>query len=225
MIKRNFICYKAVAQYNRAYRDIYKRQNHPYHNLYLWPLAKMPEYTTLPEDQLIHRLRSGNERAFTEIYNRYWEKLLAIGYYHTQNKQAAEDIVHEVMISLWTRKDDVEIQSLQAYLGTAVKFAVFKAIARDRRHRDLLNNTERNLYTTDIEDKLDARFLQEYLHGAVENLPEKARLVFNYSRGEELSISEISKKMDLSPKAVEYHMTKALRALRNRLTKIKSLFI
>lgn len=185
----------------------------------------MPEYTTLPEDQLIHRLRSGDERAFTEIYNRYWEKLLAIGYYHTQNKQAAEDIVHEVMISLWTRKDDVEIQSLQAYLGTAVKFAVFKAIARDRRRRDLLSKTEKDLYTADIEDKLDARFLQEYLHGAVENLPGKARLVFNYSRGEELSISEISKKMDLSPKAVEYHMTKALRALRNRLTKIKSLLI
>ena len=185
----------------------------------------MPEYTTLPEDQLIQRLRSGDEAAFTEIYNRHWEKLLAIGYYHTQNKQAAEDIVHEVMISLWIRKADVEIQSLQAYLGTAVKFAVFKAIARDRRRRDLLRTNQKNLYAADIEDKLDARFLQEYLHGAVEKLPEKARLIFTYSREQELSISEISKKMDLSPKAVEYHMTKAMRALRKILTQIKSVFI
>ena len=185
----------------------------------------MPEYNTLSEDQLAQRLRSGDEWAFTEIYNRYWEKLLAIGYYHTQNKPAAEDIVHDVMMSLWTRKADVEISSLQAYLATAVRFAVFKAIARDRRQRDLLSKTEKNLYTADIEDNLDARFLQEYLAGAVENLPDKARLVFNYSRAQALSISEISKKMDLSPKAVEYHMTKALRALRNTLAQIKFLFI
>jgi len=185
----------------------------------------MPEYTTLSEDQLIHRLRSGDERAFTEIYDRYWEKLLAIGYYFTQSKQAAEDIVHEVMISLWTRKNDVEIKSLHAYLGTAVKFTVFKEIARDRRRRDLLRKTDGSVYTADIQEKLEARFLEAYLQGVVEKLPEKARLVFTYSREHQLSVSEISKKMDLSPKAVEYHMTKALRALRNTLTKIKSLFI
>ena len=185
----------------------------------------MPEYTTLSEEQLIRRLRSGDENAFSEIYNRYWEKLLAIGYYYTKDKQAAEDIVHDVLLGLWTRKADIYIQSLQAYLGTAVKFSVFKAIARDRRRRDFLHKSASDFYVTDIEDKLDARFLQEYLHGAVEDLPEKTRLVFTYSRQEELSVAEISKKMDLSPKAVEYHMTKALRALRNFIQKIKMIFI
>ena len=185
----------------------------------------MPEYTTLTEDQLIHRLRLGDEQAFTEIYNRFWEKLLAIGYYHTQSKPSAEDVVHDVLMSLWTRKANVEIRSLEAYLGTAVKFAVFKEIVRDRRRRDLLHQADRNVYTADIEDNLDMRFLEAYLHGAIEKLPEKARLVFTYSRDHQLSISEISKKMDLSPKAIEYHMTKALRALRNSFTKIKLFFI
>jgi RNA polymerase sigma-70 factor (family 1) len=185
----------------------------------------MLEYTNLTEDQLIRRLRSGDERAFTEIYNRYWEKLLAIGYYHTQSKPAAEDIVHDVLTSLWTRKGTLEIQSLQAYLGTAVKFAVFKEIARDRRRRDFLNHTDKNVHTADIEEKLDVRFVEAYLHDAIEKLPEKARLVFTYSRDHQLSISEISKKMDLSPKAIEYHMTKALRALKNSFSKIKFVFI
>ena len=185
----------------------------------------MPEYTILREDQLVNLLRSGDELAFTEIYNRYWEKLLAIGYYHTQDKQAAEDIVHEVMISLWERKAGLQIQSLQAYLATAVKFSVFKAIARDKRRRDLLAETVTDKHSSDIEDKLNARFLQEYLRGAVEELPAKAKLVFNYSRVDELSIKEIAIKMDLSPKAVEYHMTKALSALRNTLKKIKCFFI
>lgn len=185
----------------------------------------MQAYTTMLEAELAKRLRSGDELAFTEIYNRYWEKLLAIGYYHTRDKQLAEDIVHEVLLSLWQRRSDLNIQSLQAYLATAVKFAVFKTITRERRRRDITTGIPTDLFTADLEDRLDARFLEEYLNGTVEDLPEKARLVFLYSRVDDLSVAEIANKMDLSPKAVEYHMTKALRALRNTFRKIKLFFV
>ena len=186
----------------------------------------MSKYTTISDEELAKRLRLGDELAFTEIYNRYWEKLLAISYHHRQDRQAAEDVVHDVLIGLWTRKAELTILSLQAYLATAVKFAVFKAIARERRRRDLLatNISSSDQYPPDIEDKLNARFLEEYVRGAVEELPSKSRLVFTYSRVEELSIKEIAQTLDLSPKAVEYHMTKALRSLRNALKKIKSFF-
>jgi RNA polymerase sigma-70 factor (family 1) len=185
----------------------------------------MRNYSTLAEDELLDRLGSADENAFTEIYNRYWEKLLAVGYYYTHEKQAAEDIVQEVMMSLWSRKKDLRIQSLSAYLGTAVKFSVFKSIVRDRKRRELLTMQNFPESISDIEDKLDAKFLEGYLQGATQELPEKARLVFNFSRNEELSISAIAHRMDLSPKAVEYHMTKALRALKEKLQKIKSFFI
>jgi RNA polymerase sigma-70 factor (ECF subfamily) len=185
----------------------------------------MRNYSTLTEEELLKRLQAGSEHAFTEIYNRYWEKLLAIGYYHINDKQAAEDIVHEVMISLWERKRDLKINSLQAYLATAVKFALLKSIARNKRRREIIERQNFSEQFSDIEDKLDAKFLEEYMHGAIEELPEKARLIFNYSRSEELSITEIAGKMDLSPKAVEYHMTKALRSLRATLKKIKSFFV
>ena len=185
----------------------------------------MRNYSTLTEEELLKRLVSGDENAFTEIYNRYWEKLLAVGYYYMHDKQAAEDIVHEVMISLWSRKKDLRIQSLKAYLGTAVKFSVFKAIMRDKKRRELLSSQKFPEHLSDIEDKLDAKFLEEYFHGAVQQLPEKAKLVFSFSRDQQLSIADIAHKMDLSPKAVEYHMTKALKALKEKLQKIKSFFI
>jgi RNA polymerase sigma-70 factor (family 1) len=185
----------------------------------------MQNYSTLTEEDLIKRLQAGSEDAFTEIYNRYWEKLLAIGFYYVQDKQTAEDVVHEVMMSLWLRKRELKIHSLQAYLATAVKFAIFKSIARNKRRREITEGLNFAGHLSDIEEKLDTKFLKDYMHGVIEELPEKARLVFNYSRVEELSITEIAGKMDLSPKAVEYHMTKALRALREMLKKIKSFFI
>jgi RNA polymerase sigma-70 factor (ECF subfamily) len=185
----------------------------------------MPGYNSYSDDDLLRRLRDADEKAFTEIYNRYWEKLLAIGYFHLRNKQAAEDIVHEVIISLWTRRTELSIQSLSSYLATATRFSVFKAIVRDKRRRELLNQQAMPDSTTETIEKLDALFLKEQLHGIIEQLPEKAKLVFIYSRDEELTVTQIAKKMDLSPKAVEYHITKALRTLRDALKKIKLLFV
>jgi len=185
----------------------------------------MSAYSTYTDEELVRQVQKGNKIAFTEVYNRYWEQLLALGYYYTQSKQAAEDIVHEVFISLWARQAELPIQSLKAYLATAVKFAVFKSISRDKRRRELQQELSLPADTRDVEEKLEARFLQDYLNGIVEQLPEKARLVFIYSRAEMLSVKEIASKMDLSPKAVEYHITKALRSLKEAIEKIKCFFI
>jgi len=185
----------------------------------------MPAYNSYSDDDLLHMLQKADEKAFTEIYNRYWEKLLAIGYFHLRNKQAAEDIVHEVMMSLWTRKTELDVQSLSSYLATAIRFSVFKSITRDKRRRELLHEQAMPEATTDTLEKLDALFLSEQLGAIIEQFPVKAKLVFTYSRDEELTVSQIAKKMDLSPKAVEYHITKALRTLRETVKKIKILFI
>jgi RNA polymerase sigma-70 factor (ECF subfamily) len=185
----------------------------------------MRHYPTLADDELLKLIKSGDERAFTEIYNRYWEQLLAIGYYYTHDKVASEDIVQDVLLSLWTRRHSIEIHSLKSYLATAVKFSVFKSIAREKKRRQIREGQEFSESFSDIEEKLDAKFLQEYINGVLENFPEKTKLVFNYRRVEELSVADVAKQVDLSPKAIEYHLSKALRAFKAALEKIKILFV
>jgi RNA polymerase sigma-70 factor (family 1) len=184
----------------------------------------MTGYTTYTDNELLQLLTNSDEQAFTEIYNRYWEKLLAVGYYYLHHKQAAEDIVQEVMMSLWKRRNEIAIHSLNAWLATAIKFAIFKAIVRDKKKREAAKNLGRLQRHNETEEKLDAKFLQESLHKLVEGLPEKTRLIFSY-REEEIKIIEIAHQTDLTPKAVEYHVTKALKALREGLKKIKSFFV
>jgi len=190
----------------------------PYSNL-----ATMKKLSALEDDQLLELLRLDNADAFTQIYNRYWEQLLAIGYYHTKDKQQAEDVVHDVMTSLWVRRDMIRIHTLQAYLATAVRFAVFKIMVRHKKVSPLTPELYKK-ETDSLEEKLDALFLKEYMENQVEQLPEKTRIIFNYRR-DEITVSEISREMDLSPKAVEYHITKAIKALRQSIGKIKSFFV
>jgi RNA polymerase sigma-70 factor (ECF subfamily) len=54
----------------------------------------------------------------------------------------------------------------------------------------------------------------------VEQLPEKCRLVFSYKRDHHMTTPEIAHKMDISEKTVEFHLTKAIKTLRNALKMI-----
>lgn len=177
----------------------------------------MDVYTKLPDTELADLLKSEDCAAFTEIYNRYWNKLMAIAYNHTKDKSSAQEIVQELFIGLWKRKDKLEIQNIGNYLATAIKFSIYKQVDKERRRRELENNGTMLTSYSEEEEKIEAKFLQEYINELVEQLPEKCRLVFNYSRVQGLSIPEIAKEMDLSEKTVEGHLTKGLRTIKNNL--------
>lgn len=177
----------------------------------------MGVYVNFSDQELLEELRLGNRVAFTELFNRYWKKLLAISYTYTKDRSSAEEIVQEVFIGLWNRKDQLNIKTLEPYLATAVKFSVFKSIHQQKRREELaMLNYQTELVALD-EEKIHAKFLQEYIDGIVEQLPEKCRLVFKYSRNDGLSIPEIAAEMDIAEKTVEAHLTKALKTIKKDL--------
>lgn len=177
----------------------------------------MGDHVNFSDQELLEELRLGNRVAFTDLFNRYWKKLLAISYTYTKDRSSAEEIVQEVFIGLWNKKDQLNIKTLEPYLATAVKFSVFKSIHQQKRREELaILNYQTELVALD-EEKIHAKFLQEYIDGIVEQLPEKCRLVFKYSRNDGLSIPEIAAEMDIAEKTVEAHLTKALKTIKKDL--------
>ncbi|MCE6991114.1 RNA polymerase sigma-70 factor [Dyadobacter sp. CY323] len=175
------------------------------------------------ESELILGLTNGSEKAFEEIYNRYWKRLLGIALSHAQDEVIAEEMVQEVFVSLWERRGKVEIISLSAYLAKAVKFAVFNYKLKERRQKNLLAAGYNLDYVQLDESRIYARFLEEYLAGVVDSLPEKCQVVFKYSREDGLSAAEISNELGISVKTVEGHLTKALRVIRLSLKDLNML--
>jgi RNA polymerase sigma-70 factor (family 1) len=169
------------------------------------------------DEQLVESLVRGDEAAITEIYSRYWRKLLAIAYSHAKDKSAAEEIVQEVLIKLWDRRSKLKIYSLPNYLAMAVKYSVFNYLQRERRRSEIDAFTlPKNDYNFD-DEKIYAQFLKEYINGVVEKLPEKCRIVFQFSRENGKTTSEIAEDLDISPKTVEAHLTKAIKTIRYSL--------
>lgn len=179
----------------------------------------MNRYLAQTDVELIASLREDDSQAFAEIYQRYWQKLLAIAYHHSKDKIIAEEIVQEVFIGLWNRRNELHIDKLSAYLATAVKLSVFKQYVRQKRRNQIKEETADPLLTSWDEEKIYSRFLQQHINGIVDVLPEKCRLVFRLSREEGLSIPEVAQRMGIAEKTAEAHLTKALKVLKLRLNR------
>jgi len=165
------------------------------------------------EDELLISMATGDEAAFTEIYNRYWRRLLAIAYHHTHDESTAKEIVQEVLIKLWDRRAELEIRQLSQYLATAIKFSVFKAITREKRRNTIAADVFGETISQD-DEQIYARFLHDYINGIVEQLPEKCKQVFKSSRMEGKGTAQIARELKISEKTVEAHITKALKHIR-----------
>ena len=169
------------------------------------------------DQELMTRSQAGDHAAFTALYRRYWRKLLLIAWNHTNDKFAAEDVVHEVFMSLWNKQCNIEIINVGGFLTTKLKFLILENYRKQKR-RDKIRQL--NFLFADIvneEEKLDAQFLTEYINGIVEELPEKCKLTFKYSREMGLKNSEIANAMHISEKGVERNLTRALKIIKNSI--------
>lgn len=175
----------------------------------------MNEYLSYDNSMLLNLLSKSDESAFTEIYNRFWQKLFAIAYNRVHESEAAEDIVHDVFVSLWANRHKAEIECLENYLATATKYMVLARIKKNERKRVYANS----LYKTPVveltvETSLHYKRILEIIKKEVDRLPEKCRLIFICSRNEGMSIRQIADEFNISPKTVENHLNKALNHLR-----------
>lgn len=174
------------------------------------------------ERQWLSDLRSGDEGALRLIFDRHYTLLLNDIYRLIPDISTCEDLAQELFIELWNKRGTLEIHnSLRAYLRKA---AVNKALNHIKSNRMALWDDDSELAkmpdgsAADIQRHADQEQLERALHVAIENLPEKCRVVFNLSRFEQMSHKEIAEQLGISVKTIENQITKALKILRQTLT-------
>jgi RNA polymerase sigma-70 factor (family 1) len=172
----------------------------------------------MSDQELVERLPV-SESAFTEIYNRYWDKLLFVAALKLQNTAMAEEVVQEIFVDIWNRRERLSITvSLEAYLSVAVKYRIINAQLKLRREQDFISRQQEPVVNADHE--LDEKELQKHYQLLISQLPEKCRITYRLSREEGLTLKEISRAMSVSQKAVEANLTRSIKLLRFGLRKI-----
>jgi RNA polymerase sigma-70 factor (ECF subfamily) len=176
-------------------------------------------------DDSIHDFIEGNEKAFRMIFDKYYQGLLHFAFSYVGDSFVAENIVQDSFVWLWEKHKELEKDSnLNALLVRTVKLKAWNHLEKQRRRiiieKNIYDETVRELnlklYTLDSINTTSLYIdeIKEIIQNIISNLPEQTKTIFNLSRNEYLSNTEIAKKMNLSEKSVEYHISKVLKQLR-----------
>jgi len=179
------------------------------------------------ELHLFESFKEGDETAFTYFYDKYFRRITAFSIQFIYDKDEAENLAQEALLYLWQNKETVEsLNGIQSFLYTYAKSKCLNMIrhnkVKDKFKSDVLNQKEREL---DIEilnsvqfDTLELTELERLIQESISDLPPKTREVFIKKRFENKKNAEIAEEMQVTLKAVEAHMTKALKILKTKLS-------
>ncbi|MVN21072.1 RNA polymerase sigma factor [Mucilaginibacter arboris] len=173
-------------------------------------------YSLLSDEELVLRLKAGDADAVKEIYNRYWKEILLTYHRKLHDQELAEELTQNLFISLWEKRNSAEIKHLRFYLFGAVKYSIInyhKALSIKNKHLDY--------YRLDKQEQENVTEKQVLLHDlslaiekGIELLPVKTKQVFRLSRMQHHSVKEISSDLNISEKAVEYHISRSVKVLK-----------
>lgn len=161
-----------------------------------------------------------DEISFVALYNHYWYEALLLAKQLVQDDFIAEDIVQNIFISLWKRKDVLEIdQPVGHYIKRCVKFAV-AAYIRDKSRRDTIPlSLLPDVACAGADTSLLHRELLHKLTGFISQLPDKNRKVYHMRFNHALNNLQIANLLGISEKTVRNQLSLALRRIRAYLVK------
>lgn len=169
--------------------------------------------------ELIAGINSNDKKAFRRLYERYQEDMYRLALRKVQSEEVAEEIVQDVFVALWEKRDGLVVTDIRSYLFRSVKNGVLDyvraQIVRQNYAREFAFQVEPNYNNTD--EFLALYDLTAAIHSGMDSLSEKTREIFKLNRLDSLSADEISKNLDLPKRTVEYHITLALRMMRTSL--------
>lgn len=175
--------------------------------------------STLTDCELLDAVRQNDKKAFAELFKRYWKKVYAMTYSMVRSEKPTQEIVQDIFISLWDKRFTLSINHLPSYLYVTVKNKTLNHIASQITREKYWNYYKQFIPLQEdvTANAVEFNELMEALEDGIEHLPEKSKKVFRLNHLEGHSISEIANLLNLSEKAIRYHLTQSVKKLRLHL--------
>jgi len=92
----------------------------------------------LNETGLLRELIQGHATAFAEIYKRYNQKIFSFAFYLTKSKDIAEEIVQEVFLKIWEKKEQIDPErDFLPYIKVITQNTVYNTLKKAKRDKAL----------------------------------------------------------------------------------------
>ncbi len=174
-----------------------------------------------------NELKLGNPEAFKEVFRILYPRLKGYCRLFIHNEDQIEDIIQESFITLWEKHESIKPdKSVESFVFVIVRNRCLNYLKKDKLISNKVNLDNINieelqyLYHLDFiekEEKSMEELLIESFQKAVNELPDKMKLVFTKCKIEGIKQKEVAEELGISLKMVEKHISKSKQQIRNKL--------
>lgn len=180
-------------------------------------MARIDEHI---DKDLISRFKGGDMAAFQKIYDTFCKPLYRFALSYMKDSFDAEEIVQDVFLKLWEKRDEVDEQkSFKSFLYRITVNKIFNEL----KHRVVKRKYDQHLLNIDQvtdetpESTIQFQELNKKLEHLLSKLPEQQRTIFIMSRWQGLSNAEIAQNLCLSARTVENQIYRAAKFIKLHL--------
>jgi len=180
----------------------------------------MEYYSKYSDSEVMELFRSGDDAAFREIYDRYYNLLYLFAYNKLRNTDEAKDVVHDIFAWMIDHRQKIVLKSsLSSYLYKSVLNKVLNIFT----HQAIVKKyIEQGDYFIEVDSAETDYLIREkdiahMISQEIEAMPPKMREVYELKFKRFLSAKEIAAKLDISENTVNTHLKRAVKQLRDNL--------
>ena len=177
------------------------------------------------EELLVARMAAGDEEAIGEVFDRYGGFVFGIARRVARSTPIAEDVVQEVLVSLWHHPErfDPGRGSLRAYLGVQAHRRAVDALRSDgrrklREEQCVVPQSTSGPYGA---DEMDAATVAEVVRSALARLPDEQREAVELAFWKGHTYLEVAEQLGIPPGTAKSRLRLAQSKLRQWLAPLE----
>ena len=162
-------------------------------------------------------IQKGSKILFEGIFRKYYQMLCAFAISKLKDGELAEEIVQEVFVKLWDKREDLDVSNFKSYLFSSVNNTILNHFKHQQVRRE--HATEMKAVQDEaVEDsEVEYNELQLKINGLIAEMPDGRQRVFKLVKIEGKKYKEVAEELGISVKTVENQMGSALKFLREHL--------
>jgi len=174
------------------------------------------------ERSFVRQISLGDQKAFSEVYDRYKPMLYRFVFKILKSEELANDSCQEVFMKIWEDRERLaEVISFRYYLLTVGKNhslnILKKVLSEEKNVSDFVSSY--NEISNDLEEQLQSNEYQYFISCVLDSLTPQSQRVFHLCRQQGLSYDEAAENMGVSRNIIKKHMIRSMKIFRVAIEK------
>ena len=156
---------------------------------------------------------------FLNIVMPFKDKVFRLAKRLLVSTEEAEDATQEVLLKLWNNKKKIqEYKNVEAFSMTMTKNFCFDKLKSKQAQNLKIVHSNYEDGNTSLQKQIELNDSVDWVSKIIEELPEQQRIIIQLRDIEEYDYDEIAKMLDMNHTAVRVNLSRARKAIREKLT-------